>query len=626
MLLSSLNYLSLAGLLFIAHAAPLAGFSSAFTVFFLNRKHGDDTKPTIRSRLYFLLSIPSVILLFAYIAIPILSKLEIGVPITPSVRDLSFFFTTFAVGIVAAIVTLRSGVQLFAEAKNKLTKNTELERNKKSDTRTVLDKLPDPMPAYDIEKYVDFAKGTFIGIGEDKKPIYWPPGKTLPHVEVAGTTGSGKGVFIGMLISQNIGQGEAVFVVDPKDDEYLPHVVATSCEKYKKPYHFIDLRPSAPPQLNFFHGATVDQIEELFLAGFGLSETGKASDFYLIADREAAAAMAVEAAKPGATPASLCNEFYDEIKTVMKAEKFAGYLKEMAAMPAVNAATGLDLRKIIKEGGAAYVVGSMRNSKIMRLQKMFTIKLIHLAEERDRTAGKKIRPISLILDEFIYHISKNTLEGLGAARDKGMHITLAHQALSDFARCGADLDKEAVMGAVMENCKLKLIYRIEDPDTALWLAQKSGKIQVDDESRVVETNLALSETVHGRRTIRQAESFYMDDTMIMNLHERLGIVFGIGLPKFSFSSPVKTVKDAKNLVPIACAGARLESAAESLNITPAAPGVLSEAAAASLADFDFAIAPASPVALAAPASSPFPAATPSSPFPTARPDRADPLL
>lgn len=595
MLISSLNYYIIAALLYLAHTSPLFGFLSAFVVFRINRSTADKQNPTFRGKLFSLLSIPPIVILTAHIALPVIAKMEFGTAMTASISDMLWFAGCFTAGIVSAITLLRSGVQLLERTKGKLTQTNALERNKKTDVREINKFLPEPMPLYDVDRYIDFKQGTFLGLDEHKKPIYWPPGKPLPHVEVAGTTGSGKGVFIGMLISQNIGQGEAVFVIDPKDDEWLPHVVATAAKRYGKPYHFIDLRPGAPAQLNLFAGATADQIEELFLAGFGLSETGNPSDFYSIADRQAATFIAGEAVKPGATPGSICNEHMETILS-MKAEKFAGYLKEMATIPAVNALEGVDLRRIVAEGGAVYVVGSMRNTKVMRLQKMLMIKLIHLAEERDRTGTVKPRPISVVLDEFIYHISKPVLEGLGAARDKGMHVTLAHQALADFARCGADLDKEAVMGAVMENCKLKLVYKIEDPETAEWLAQKSGKILVDDESRNVERNLALSEKVDDKRTIRQAERFFMDDNMIMNLHERLGIVFGLGLPRFSFSSPVKTVKSPDNLIPQSCDGALLQTASQSLDVSTTAAPVARDTVmqAAALLDVDEAEASSNP--------------------------------
>jgi type IV secretory pathway TraG/TraD family ATPase VirD4 len=46
------------------------------------------------------------------------------------------------------------------------------------------------------------------------------------------------------------------------------------------------------------------------------------------------------------------------------------------------------------------------------------------------------------------------------------------------------LKGDAVVGAVVENAKFKLVYRVMDPDTAEWVARMSGTILVDDELRV----------------------------------------------------------------------------------------------------------------------------------------------
>ncbi|RRB31379.1 TraM recognition domain-containing protein, partial [Escherichia coli] len=106
--------------------------------------------------------------------------------------------------------------------------------------------------------------------------------------------------------------------------------------------------------------------------------------------------------------------------------------------------------------------------------------------------------------ELKYHLSKPALEGLGAARDKGVHIIMAHQSIADLKDCPADLNGDAVVGAVVENAKFKLVYKLQDPDTADWVARMSGTILVDDESRKARTDGVLIETIDNERTIRQA--------------------------------------------------------------------------------------------------------------------------
>lgn len=56
-----------------------------------------------------------------------------------------------------------------------------------------------------------------------------------------------------------------------------------------------------------------------------------------------------------------------------------------------------------------------------------------------------------------------------------------HQSIADLKDCPADLKSDAVVGAVVDNAKFKLVYRVMDPDTADWVARMSGTILVDDE-------------------------------------------------------------------------------------------------------------------------------------------------
>nr|AKN40739.1 hypothetical protein [Vibrio tasmaniensis] len=142
-----------------------------------------------------------------------------------------------------------------------------------------------------------------------------------------------------------------------------------------------------------------------------------------------------------------------------------------------------------------------------------------------------------------YHISKAAMEGLGAARDKGIHMLLAHQSVADLRDCPADLNSDAVVGAVVENTKIKLVYKLQDPETAEWVAKMSGTILVDDESRTVELNAALTETVEGRRNIRLAERYFVDTNMLLNLPPFVSYIFtATEVPKPSLISPIKVKK------------------------------------------------------------------------------------
>lgn len=97
--------------------------------------------------------------------------------------------------------------------------------------------------------------------------------------------------------------------------------------------------------------------------------------------------------------------------------------------------------------------------------------------------------------------------------------------------------------SLVENAKFKLVYKLQDPDTALWVAKMSGTILVDDESRKAKTNRVLTEVIDDERTIRQAERFYIDSNMLLNLPPFVSYIFtATELPRASLISPLKVKK------------------------------------------------------------------------------------
>lgn len=358
------------------------------------------------------------------------------------------------------------------------------------------------------------------------------------HADIIGTTGGGKGVASGILLYQSILAGEAVFVSDPKNDEWAPHLYRLACERADKPFYLIDL--SQPDyQLDFLKDINEEQLEELFVAGFSLAEKGEAADFYRIDDRRAARATAA-LYREFPTIRKLFNSeyvqsIYDDIKG------FYGKIEELSLLNSINAENGLSLKKVFDDGGCCYIIGSMRNSKIISAQRMILVRLLQIAETRDRIHSKP-RPVAIFLDELKYHLSRPAIEGLGAARDKGVHIIMAHQSIADLRDCPADLNGDAVVGAVVENAKFKLVYRLQDPDTAEWVARMSGTILVDDETRKTEANQVLAEVVSHERSIRQTERYLVDTNMLQNLKPFTCYIFANGLPQATFMYPITVEK------------------------------------------------------------------------------------
>lgn len=449
---------------------------------------------------------------------------------------------TFTVtGFILHILLRRVLTPELDKIKKRLVRKTTLERELRTDVRTVKSLLPETLH-YDPLDYIDLNKGIFIGIDRDIQPMYLPlKDWQKQHADIIGTTGAGKGVATGILLYQSILAGEGVFVMDPKDDEWAPHLYRKACEDAGKPFALIDLR-KPQYQLNLIEEITADELEELFVAGFSLAEKGQESDFYRIDDRKAARIAAQFVTR---NTASTIRDVYngDYVQGIAdKIKAFFGKIEELALLNAINAPTGFSLNRIFEEGGCCYVIGSMRNSKIITAQRMLLVRLYQLAEKRERVKNVP-RPIAIYLSELKYHLSRPALEGLGAARDKGVHIIMDHQSIADLKDCPADLKADAVVGAVVENAKFKLVYRVMDPDTAEWVARMSGTILVDDEVRKAKTDAVLTETIDDERTIRQAERFFTDSNMILNLPDFVSFIFTTKtLPSASLISPIRVKK------------------------------------------------------------------------------------
>ncbi|MEW7314441.1 type IV secretion system DNA-binding domain-containing protein [Buttiauxella gaviniae] len=449
---------------------------------------------------------------------------------------------TFTVaGFILHILLRRVLTPEVDKIKKRLVRKTTLERELRTDVRTVKSLLPETLH-YDPLDYIDLNKGLFIGMDRDVQPMYLPlKDWQKQHADIIGTTGAGKGVATGILLYQSILAGEGVFVMDPKDDEWAPHLYRKACEDAGKPFAVIDLRKQQY-QLNLIEGITPDELEELFVAGFSLAEKGQESDFYRIDDRKAARMAAQFVSdNPSATLRDVYNGDYAQ-SIAEKIKAFFGKIEELALLNAINSPEGFSLKQMFDEGGCCYVIGSMRNSKIITAQRMLLVRLYQLAERRDRVTDVP-RPIAIYLSELKYHLSRPALEGLGAARDKGVHIIMDHQSIADLKDCPADLKGDAVVGAVVENAKFKLVYRVMDPDTAEWVARMSGTILVDDELRKAKTDNMLTETIDSERTIRQAERFFIDSNMILNLPDFVSFIFTTKtLPSASLISPIKVRK------------------------------------------------------------------------------------
>lgn len=504
-----------------------------------------------QSRLWVIAAWPAAI--SAAISLPLLVALpdmtealtgrRINVP-----NELIYWFVGGLVSPAICLLLLsRYGGQLWSWLTSSLTKPFGRQRAGRTDVRTVSRVLPGVLQAaYDPENFFRPKKGIFLGLDESKRPIYIPTSEwRSSHVQIVGTTGSGKGVAAGVLLAQAVQQGEAVIIIDPKADEYLPAVMATSAKKADVPFVYLDLT-ARKAQWNPFWAKSEQEIEELLTAGLSMGDTGSDADVYRVEDRRVARRFAAFCSRQTqAAHLHFADFFATNSDLIDSARKLHADLEELVFTPCVQASTGVDLPALLAAGAVIYVRGSTRNPRILKLQKIFLLSCMQMIEARDRTTA---RHVALFLDEFKYVLSRPAIEALGAIRDKRAHVLVAHQTLGDLEDCGKDLSAQAVIGAVVENCAIKLAYKARDPDTALWLSKLSGTILVDDETRTIERNIGLTEK-QAQRTLRQAERALIDINQLLMLPTRTAALFGVGHARFIYTSPIRVDLTALKIEP-----------------------------------------------------------------------------
>jgi hypothetical protein len=232
-----------------------------------------------------------------------------------------------------------------------------------------------PRQGYDPMKYVRLSKGIFLGLDERRKPIYvpWAVWRTR-HVQIIGTTGSGKSLLAQLLLIQAIFNGESVIVIDPKSDEWVPYVMYWAAKKAGVPFVYIDLAGSTA-QWHPLAEKSPMEIEELLSAAFALGERGEAADFYRLRDRKASRLFS---GVPNIAREKM-SDGLGRLLTAMpelseSAEKFISDLEEVALMPAVGTSGGIDLSGLLDSGAVVYVRGSMRSPRVQKLQKMLSFR------------------------------------------------------------------------------------------------------------------------------------------------------------------------------------------------------------------------------------------------------------
>jgi hypothetical protein len=320
--------------------------------------------------------------------------------------------------------------------------------------------------------YFKRRKGCFVGKDARGTPIYVPWAKLREtHIQIFGTTGSGKGKLMAAIAYQCGLSDEAVWWFDPKDDRYSSRLMRQAAEACGKPFIYLNLNADQPPQFKLLAGASAHDISDLFVAGFDLRGKGTDGDFHRGRDEDAAMQAAELAVRADERSLHGVMAVCVEVESIVGQEHFWRCLRKVARLPACQTDDGVDLSNALEAGAVVYVVGSADSEVVKMLQKMVLVRLVQLIKARDRS--ETLRPVCVFLDEFKHLLSPVSLTALGTVRDFGAHFMLAHQSLGDLESCPGISPADAY-GAVVDNTAIKFVYRINDGEHAERLARTAG--------------------------------------------------------------------------------------------------------------------------------------------------------
>ena len=386
---------------------------------------------------------------------------------------------------------------------------------------------------FDAASHFDLKKGCFFGKDAKGKPVYVPWGKLREtHLQILGTTGSGKGIIATLIASQCVLNKEGLIWFDPKSDEFAPKILPQMAASAKKKFHFINLNLDQPAQFNLIAGSTATEIEEMLVAGFGLRGQGGDADFYRGKDEDAAILMANIAINENATSIPQLFKVCSQIIEITAQENFWRNFKKLASMSVINTNGGLSLVEAVLNGDVIYVVGSCDNERVIMLQKMLLVRFMQIIKKRGHK--NRANAICVFLDEFKYLLSTTALSALGVVRSFNSHFILAHQSLGDLAECPG-ISPESAYGAVVDNTSIKVLYRINDALHAEKMAKLSGEKRTFIEST---SKNQMDINSHSSGWI-EANKYFISPDLITHLpipsdrsnQASVGILFGIGNAK-----------------------------------------------------------------------------------------------
>lgn len=389
----------------------------------------------------------------------------------------------------------------------------------------------------------EFYQDDAIFFGEDKgdKSIYIPLAIWLEtNMQIIGPTRFGKGVLLGNQFSQAIRKGYGVFYIDPKEDEYLPHILADEAKRAGKDFIYCDLNDEGVGGWHPFLGGSLRNKRERILIACGLEDTGGDADFYKVAER----GVLDELMKTSCKISGMLALLKKNKKLKENAIRLYGKLVEWDMVKSLSPkGGGVSVEKCMLNNAVVYVKGSLGDSVVKDATRMFILEII---QEARRLKSQRTAHLTVGIDEVRFLMSNQVADATATITGADTNLLLAYQAKEDVKNVSdVNVNTDAVEASINTNCQLKFIYGTQCPKTAEWVEEMSGTWQkMVTQREETEVGHLGQEKWEGHRMVAQEEEAYITKNKMLSLEPGAGVLFQPSqLPQIVFTSFVPTAQD-----------------------------------------------------------------------------------
>jgi hypothetical protein len=372
---------------------------------------------------------------------------------------------------------------------------------------------------------------TYLGFEvSTKKPVFLNPEERNKHIQVVGSTGSGKTRFaLFPLMSQDIRAGRGVVFIDAKGssenakavwkmvteagrtDDFLYFSLTDS--EHSSTYN--PLKHGNPSQLKDKITASIDWSEPFYQR---ICENALQT-LFMDADRIGKRLTFFDLVQILRKPTSVYPAFFN------LAQKHFTHIQTLESEVSLlvnspfgdllrDKENGIDLLDVYKNKKIVYFALDTQSFQhtAARLGKMITQDLNTLSggvESRFSEADK--RPLAIFIDEFQAFGTRGFINALARGRSSGFWITIAHQSLGDLKAVD-----EAFLQQVFENTNTKVFLKVNDPANAQLFSDSVGTAKAVETTSQVHLEGADPKNIMGSKRI--VHEYLIHPTELKNLN------------------------------------------------------------------------------------------------------------